>query len=71
MAPGIACTGHPITRYDGAPETTLLSDLVNTVANPSNPSEQGNFFRYRAKVKDVKGNQSGRWAWDVLLIAQP
>jgi hypothetical protein len=63
--------GHPITRYDGAPETTLLSDLVNTVANPSNPSEQGNFFRYRAKVKDVQGNQSGRWAWDVLLIAQP
>ena len=33
--------------------------------------EHGNKFRYRAKVKDVQGNQAGRWAWDVLLIAQP
>jgi len=28
--------GHPITRYDGTTETTLLSDLLNTVANPTN-----------------------------------
>ena len=33
--------------------------------------EHGNQFRYRAKVKDAQGNQFGRWAWDVLLIAQP
>jgi hypothetical protein len=33
--------------------------------------EHGNQFRYRAKVKDTQGNQFGRWAWDVLLIAQP
>lgn len=32
--------------------------------------EYGNQFRYRAKVKDTKGNQLGRWAWDVLLITQ-
>jgi hypothetical protein len=30
--------GHPITRYDGTSETTLLSDLFNTVAKTSNRS---------------------------------
>ncbi|HEX5874042.1 MAG TPA: hypothetical protein VFY60_05290 [Pyrinomonadaceae bacterium] len=29
--------GHPITRYRGATETTLLTDLFNTVARTSNP----------------------------------
>jgi hypothetical protein len=29
----------------------------------------GNEFRYRAKVKDSKGNQAGRWAWDVFFVA--
>jgi hypothetical protein len=33
--------------------------------------EHGNRFRYRAKVKDTRDAQLGRWAWDVLLIAQP
>lgn len=28
----------------------------------------GNWFRYRAKVKDAKGAQVDRWAWDVFLI---
>ena len=31
--------------------------------------EYGNEFRYRAKVKDVRDAQIGRWAWDVFLIS--
>ena len=30
--------------------------------------EYGNYFRYRAKVKDQQGKQASRWAWDVFLI---
>jgi hypothetical protein len=29
--------------------------------------EYGNRFQYRAKVKNSKGEQIGRWAWDVFL----
>jgi hypothetical protein len=32
--------------------------------------EFGNRFKYRAKVKDSKGEQLGRWAWDVFLVSQ-
>jgi hypothetical protein len=32
--------------------------------------EQGNLFRYRAKVRDEHGASVGRWAWDVFLVKQ-
>lgn len=33
--------------------------------------QHGNKFKYRAKVKDVRGAQLGRWAWDVILTRLP
>ena len=31
--------------------------------------ENGNQFKYRAKLGDAKGVKAGRWAWDVFLLS--
>ena len=32
--------------------------------------QYGNKFRYRAKVRDSKQTNAGRWAWDVFLLVK-
>ncbi|HEX8265498.1 MAG TPA: hypothetical protein VF596_08850 [Pyrinomonadaceae bacterium] len=33
--------------------------------------ENGNRFKYRAKIKDARNSKIGRWAWDVYLTSAP
>jgi hypothetical protein len=51
---------------------TLLQLGLKTLAldykKSKKTDQHGNQFRYRAKVKDSKGAQLGRWAWDVFLV---
>lgn len=67
-------------NHDGISQQTELHTLsaysvmrLNLDYRESRRTDEfGNRFRYRAKVKDARGAQVGRWAWDVFLtIASP
>lgn len=62
-------------NHNGLSEGGELKNLANSeirmidlnYKESRRKDENGNWFRYRAKVTDAEGNQVGRWAWDVFL----
>lgn len=66
------------TNHNGVSEAGELSTLEQRglksidldYKSSHRVDEHGNKFRYRAKVKDNRDTQLGRWAWDVFLVAR-
>jgi hypothetical protein len=66
------------TNHNGVSEQSEMHPLVNLgvaildldYKESKRTDEHGNWFKYRAKVKDIHGAQIGRWAWDVFLTSQ-
>jgi hypothetical protein len=63
------------SNHNGISETGELQGLTEAdvrvielkYRDARRKDENGNWFRYRAKVNDAEGGQIGRWAWDVFL----
>lgn len=66
-------------NHDGISEASEFSSLAGQglksieldYKTSRRTDEYGNRFRYRAKVKDKRNVQLGRWAWDVFLVQAP
>ena len=52
-------------------EELRLTTIELAFKESKKTDEHDNKFRYRAKVRDVNKNQLGRWAWDVIIQANP
>jgi hypothetical protein len=61
-------------NHNGISESSELIPLAKAISaidlaykESRRTDENGNRFRYRAKVYDLNGQQAGRWAWDVFF----
>lgn len=64
-------------NHNGFSEPSELSALTGVIEGidldykeSKRTDTNGNQFRYRAKVYGPRGQQNGRWAWDVFLKVQ-